>query len=268
VWCWGDNTYGQTGDGTTNGDQGTSARLSPVQVVGLSDPSTAHVVALAGADDHHCALKTDGSVWCWGWNIAGEIGDGASSYNYQSVRTTPVQVVGLSSAVSISCGYEVSCALKADGTVWCWGDNGLGELGTGGPTSPTTPLTSSTPLQVTGLWGAVAISAGADSFSFAPNGTVYVAPHGGATCAIRVDGALLCWGFNLHCQGIGGACFPGITTPGTVQNLSNVLDVATGYDFTMALRADGTVWWWGSALEWSAADPAAAAPVQMTSLFP
>ena len=156
VWAWGNNYNGQLGDGTTT-DRGT-----PVQVKGPGGVGfLAGVVAIEAGYFHTVALKSDGTVWAWGNNYNGQLGDGTTTN-----RWTPVQVKGpggasnLTGVVAVDAGYSHTVALKSDGTVWTWGDNGYGQLGDGTTTS------RSTPVQVKGsggagnLTGVVAIAAG------------------------------------------------------------------------------------------------------------
>lgn len=135
VWAWGSNNNGQLGDGTTTN------RATPVQVAGLSD-----VIAIAAGGPsvppasgdyggHSLALKSDGTVWSWGFNGYGQLGDGTTTN-----RATPVQVVGLSDVVAIAAGSFHSLARKKDGTVWAWGLNDAGQLGDGTTTNRTTPV--------------------------------------------------------------------------------------------------------------------------------
>ena len=131
VWAWGNNIYGQLGDGTT------TPRSSPVQVPGLSNVS-----AIAARGHHTLALKQDGTVWAWGNNSSGELGDGTTTPRY-----SPVQVPGLSAVRATAAGHNHSLALKEDGTVWAWG---LSD----GSTYRTTPV------QVLGLSNGSAITAG------------------------------------------------------------------------------------------------------------
>jgi len=102
VWAWGDNYYGDLGDGTT------TDRNTPVQVSGLTG-----VTAISGGGQYSLALKSDGTVWAWGDNYHGKLGDGTTTDRY-----TPVQLMGLTGVTAISGGEDHSLALKSDGTVW------------------------------------------------------------------------------------------------------------------------------------------------------
>src|SRR6185295_10497834 len=132
---------GLLGDGTL-----TNAPL-PVPVVGLTGP-----VAIEAGLGISCAVTTGGAAWCWGDGQGGELGDN----NAESFSTVPVPVSGLGSGVaSISVGKLFACALRTDGTVWCWGTfNVFGTLGDG------TGVDSPVPVQVSGISGAVGMSAG------------------------------------------------------------------------------------------------------------
>ncbi|MBP6830918.1 MAG: hypothetical protein KA978_09040 [Deltaproteobacteria bacterium] len=123
VRCWGYNTPGQLGDGST------TDRTSPVTVTGLSN-----VVEITAGDNHTCARLMDGSVRCWGYNRDGQLGDGSTTN-----RTSPVTVPGLSNAVEIAGGRDNTCARLMDGSVRCWGSNTAGQLGDGSTTDRTSP---------------------------------------------------------------------------------------------------------------------------------
>jgi alpha-tubulin suppressor-like RCC1 family protein len=136
VKCWGYNAYGQLGIGT-KGSQST-----PQDVLGLSTG----VVAIATGAAHSCALMDDGTVKCWGFNDAGQLGTGTdtgpancpdfSSLPAESCHLAPVDVVGLQDVVAIEAGNQVTCAVLAAGDVKCWGQNLFGQLGIGTTDGP------------------------------------------------------------------------------------------------------------------------------------
>jgi len=111
--CWGQNTYGQLGNGNTTN------QMSPTLVSGLTD-----VAGIALGAYHACALLNDGTVRCWGSNMFGQLGDGTANNS-----TVPVTVSGLSGITALSAGAGHTCALRNDGTLWCWGTNLFGQLG-------------------------------------------------------------------------------------------------------------------------------------------
>ena len=152
VWAWGWDDYGTLGDGYPEINRST-----PVQVQNLSS-----VVAIDAGFYHNLALKSDGTVWAWGHNYYGQLGDETAK-----IRYTPVQVQGLGSVVDIAAGLSHSLAVKSDGTVWAWGSNDSGQLGDG-------TLGHSTPAQVQGLSSVAAISSGHwHSFAIENDGTVW-----------------------------------------------------------------------------------------------
>jgi subtilisin-like proprotein convertase family protein len=161
VKCWGQNTYGQLGDGTT------VERHTPVDVSGL----IGGVAEVAVGLDHTCALTEAGDVKCWGANWRGQLGDGTTTD-----RHGPGDVSGMATGiVGITTGNNHTCALAAAwGDVKCWGENNSGQVGDGSTTDRHTPV------EVTGLMaGATAIAAGGEH-----------------TCAVLYSGRMKCWGDN------------------------------------------------------------------------
>ena len=128
VRCWGENDFGQLGNGTT------AASTTPVQVAGI-----AGALNVSAGWRHTCALLGDGTVQCWGQNQFAQLGDGTTTS-----RTTPVPVSAVAGAVAVTAGWwHHSCALLGDGTVRCWGDNQWGQLGNGTTTDSLSPVTMS-----------------------------------------------------------------------------------------------------------------------------
>ncbi|MFC1745905.1 RCC1 domain-containing protein [Candidatus Riflebacteria bacterium] len=214
VWGWGNNQYGQTGNGNT-----TTPQSSPVQISGLSG-----LVAISAGDNHTLALKSDGTVWGWGNNQYGQTGNG----NTTSPQSSPVQTSNLSSVIAISAGGNHSLALKSDGTVWSWGNGQYGQLGW--LYCGSAPSNSKIPTQVTGLSDIKAIAAG------------------GYHCiALKSDGTVWAWGQGSNGQlGHGASSLSQQNTPVQVSGLSSVTSIAAGAYHTLAQKSDGTVWGWGN----------------------
>ena len=206
--CWGFNAVGMVGDGTK------VDRLKPTTVKGLKSG----VQDVQAVWDHSCAVTNGGAVKCWGHNGDGELGDGSLIK-----RVTPVQVVGLTSGVQqVSLGFDSGCALKTTGSVWCWGYNGNGQLGTGDRQSQRTPAD-------TGLTGITQISAGWDH-----------------TCGVTNANGVKCWGQGKHGE-IGDGAKSDRLTAVDVTGLGGTVDqVAAGFDHTCALMTAGTVKCWGN----------------------
>src|SRR5439155_5925508 len=184
VVCWGDNYRGDLGDGTT------SQRSTPVNVVGLSQSA----VQVAAGADMTCALLSVGTVFCWGDNTFGQLGNGSAVSN----STTPVQVSLTGTAIALAAGEDHTCALLTTGDVWCWGHDTVGQLGNG-----TTGGSSNVPVQVSNLGSrAVAISA-----------------MGSSACALLENPTdVQCWGFNAYGQ-LGGGSTTDSNVPASVQGL-------------------------------------------------
>jgi alpha-tubulin suppressor-like RCC1 family protein len=155
--CWGKNGYGDLGDGKTHAEQEYSD--VPVTVSGITTASS-----VTANLEHVCALLRSGRVECWGDDEFGDLGDGRSF----APSTTPVAVLGISTATRLAAGYFHTCAVLANGTVECWGYNEEGELGDGKTAEEEEE--SSTPVAVKGLSGIVNIAAYEDTtVAYGPN---------------------------------------------------------------------------------------------------
>jgi alpha-tubulin suppressor-like RCC1 family protein len=212
--CWGANSAGQLGNGTTNNS------LVPIPVPGLGSGVTSVSI---GANET-CAVVS-GAVKCWGFNPFGNLGNGTTNDSL-----VPVQVTGLTSGFTqVSVGILFACALNVNGTVMCWGDNASGQLGNSGSTGTCQGLPCSlVPLPVTGLAGVSAVTAGGD-----------------AACAIRTGGDLVCWGDNESGQ-LGNGTTTGSVAPVQVTGLaSGVVSASMGIGFACAATASGSLACWG-----------------------
>lgn len=205
VMCWGTNTYGQLGDGTT-----TTSNV-PVAVAGLSS----NVTRIATGMYHSCALLNNGTVQCWGNNSIGQMGTGMTSPS-----SPPVQVAGLSGVVAIGVGMSHSCAVLATGQVKCWGNGSDGQLGNSGGGS-------TIPVDALGVSGATALALGSNH-----------------TCALLSSRKLQCWGNNQHGQ-LGNGTFVGSRTRVDVPGLSDVAAVTAGRFHTCVRTTGATAKCWG-----------------------
>lgn len=206
VRCWGNNSSGQIGDGTT------TIRTTAFPVSGLSSG----VVSIAAGGSHTCALLATGVIRCWGGNGLGQLGDGS-----RTQRLLPVEVSGLTLVDAIAAGGGHTCALRSDRTVWCWGRNRYGELGIGSFDDAIVPT------QVSGLIGVVEIAAGATF-----------------TCARRGDGSVACWGDNRFGQ-LGDGSTTERPSPVDVIGLHDATQLSLGRDHSCALRTGGRPVCWG-----------------------
>ena len=171
---------------------------------------------IAAGFAHSLAVRSGGSVWAWGYNIYGQLGDGTTTR-----RSTPAQVQGLTSVIAITAGFYHSLAVRSDGSVWAWGYNTSGQLGDG------TLTNRATPVQVQGLTNVTAIAAGHDH-----------------SLALRSDGSVWAWGWNASRQ-LGDGTTTNRSIPVQVQGPTSVTAIAAGHDHSLALRSDGSVWAWG-----------------------
>jgi hypothetical protein len=162
-------------------------------------------------------LEADGTVWAWGANWSGQLGDGTATQ-----RLLPVMVVGIQGVAMISAGSNHSAALRRDETVWAWGNGGNGQMGNGSASSKYSPV------RVRNLTDIIRIST-----------------SGSHTLALKRDGTIWSWGANGHGQLGIGEVNSRKTTPSQVIGITNATDISAGGNHSMALLEDGTVRAWG-----------------------
>jgi alpha-tubulin suppressor-like RCC1 family protein len=205
VWAWGNNNAGQLGNGAT------AASAIPVQVSGLSQ-----VTSIAAGADSALAIRTQGvttvkTVWAWGGNDSGQLGDGTLGNHL-----TPEQVTGIKapSVTGITAGEKFAVALGSDGSVWAWGSDDAGQLGNAPTASPVTR-----PVETTGMdSGITQVSAGASH-----------------VLALKSNGTVLAWGDNTEGE-LGTGSTTSVTGAVQVSGLTSVTQVSAGAGYSLAVR--------------------------------
>jgi alpha-tubulin suppressor-like RCC1 family protein len=204
LWAWGQNNYGQLGDGT-NIDKNI-----PVQI---GTDNTWRYIS-AGSDT--LALKSDGTLWAWGRNNYGQLGDGSTID-----KNTPVQIGTGNTWKYVSAGGNHTIALKSDGMLWAWGRNNYGQLGDGTTTNKNIP-----------------VQIGAD------HTWRYISAGNYHTIALKSDGTLWGWGWNLFGQ-LGDGTNTNRKIPVQIGTDNTWSSISAGANHTIALKSDGTLWAWG-----------------------
>jgi alpha-tubulin suppressor-like RCC1 family protein len=220
LWCWGDNQYGQLGTGDT------APHSRPVRVEALGN-QVAGVYLPSGTGDistrtaFSCALKTEGSLYCWGNNEYGQLGTGDANN-----RLDPARVDVLVHAASLGSGF--ACARKNDNSIWCWGANESGQLGTGDTQSRSRPVE-------------VAPETLGGNARYLSTGSAHA-------CARKLDATIVCWGENGSGQlGTGTTERSLVPVPVDMTELAENADViATGGEHSCAAKSDSTVFCWGA----------------------
>lgn len=258
--CWGSSQgYGLLGNGQKN-----DIAYTAVTVMDGHGQHLTGIVSIAPANLHNCVLRTDGTVRCWGYNLYGGLGDNTDVDSLVPVLVVDASGEPLQQVTAITTAFDNTCALRADGTVYCWGGNHRGELGNGEVSVDTTTHTSyadavldattALPLQgVVALSGGCAVLADGTARCWGPNnygsvgdGTtvdrnqavaVMALPGvplsdiasisnggGGHSCALLNDGTLRCWGHNFYGQ-LGDGTFASYESPAVLQPVT-VLGIA------------------------------------------
>ena len=210
LWAWGNNVNAELGDGTT------IDKLTPTQI-GLD--SNWLTISPSAQGNHVLGLKTNGTIWSWGRNVAGQLGNGIAGIDYNLV---PTQIGIGTNWNTISAGIYASYAIKTDGTLWAWGSNNFGELGVGN----FNPVTIPTKIGIDTNWQSVIAGSG----------------H---TIAKKTNGTFWIWGTNTD-----GALGNGSTTTNSsplqfaAANIWKEFGLGNGH--TIGIKLDGTLWAWGS----------------------
>jgi alpha-tubulin suppressor-like RCC1 family protein len=214
AWAWGLNNYGQLGTTTNSGN--TTANTSPIQV------GSGTYTSLAAGAYHSLALAADGSLYAWGYNYYGQLGNGTSSSSIAAANPNPGLVSG--SYTQVAAGINHTVALRANGSLWTWGSNSSGQLGVSQNFGNGNLITS--PVQATGNYA----SAAAGSYH---------------TLALAADGTLSTWGSNSDGQ-LGNIPRSTASTFTASPVTGTYSQVGAGASHSLALRADGTLWAWGN----------------------
>ena len=211
LWVWGSGTYGRLGNASTTN------RSTPVTTF-AGGTNWKQVSAGNGLT---AAIKTDGTLWVWGNNASGQLGNAGTTS-----RSTPVTTfAGGTNWKQVSSGFEFTAAIKTDGTLWLWGKGSSGQLGNNSNGDISTPVTT---------------FAGGTNWK-------QVGAAGYSPAAIKTDGTLWVWGFSFSGRlGTGEPPFTTKFTPVTTfAGGTNWKQVSSGFNHTTAIKTDGTLWTWG-----------------------
>jgi alpha-tubulin suppressor-like RCC1 family protein len=207
LFCWGENDTGEAGIGEV------TMEPVPAPVPIGADPWK----GVGAGDNHSCAIRDDGSLWCWGLNNAGQLGQGDLLD-----LAAPTRVATDTDWIAVDGGDAFSCALRADASMWCWGGNAWGQVGRGNTNRATAPVKIS----------------GTRAFTT-------VAVGGYHACALADDGSLWCWGRNSSGQAAGPIAEERVLAPARIGMDADWTMLAAGDLHTCAIEVDGTLWCWG-----------------------
>ncbi len=215
LWCWGRNNWGQLGDNSS------TPRVTPVPIA-VGETWKQIDTGDSSSSTHTCGIKLNDTLWCWGGNASGEVGDGSTTQ-----RLIPAAISGGGAWKQVSAGDSSSCGIKNDGTLWCWGNNASGQ---GGDGTTTSPRNTPTPISGGGSWK-------------------YVSAGANYACGIKSDDTLWCWGSNGVGQ-LGDGTTIQRLVPTAVSGGGIWVQVVAGNGATCAVsKTDNATWCWGSNYE-------------------
>ncbi len=227
VYCWGYNNYGQLGNGTTN----NSSVPVAVNTAGVLAGKT--VTSISAGETNTCAVTSDGSAACWGYNNYGQLGNGTTNNSSVPVAVSTSGVLAGKALVDIASGTVHTCAVSMDGKGYCWGNNNTSQLGDGTKNASTTPV-------------AVDMSG-----TLAGKSLRKVIAGGLSTCVLATDGWMYCWGYNFYGQ-LGNGTTNSLTTVTAVKSSAtslagkNIFMASMSANTACAMATDATLSCWGS----------------------
>lgn len=203
LWAWGSNADGQIGVGSN------AARFNSPQQIGIATDWS----KISTGDEFCIALKTDGTLWTWGDNTYGQLGD-----NSTADKNAPVQVGTATDWIQISAGTDHALALKSNGTLWAWGRNNVGQFGTASPTSSLVPIQIGTDTNWNKIFAAREHS-----------------------IAVKTDFTYWVWGANTNGQ-FGNGTTTSSATPTAITGFNNPVHLSKGHQHSVIIKQDGTLW--------------------------
>jgi alpha-tubulin suppressor-like RCC1 family protein len=230
VWTWGANFNGKLGIGPNN----PSYSAVPVEVHDPANVSFFNSIrAVMGGEIHNVALKSDGTVWCWGWNAFGQLGNGTTNDSWVPTQTGLTATPPLANVVKLGGRPYFTLAEKADGTIWAWGMNQYGQMGNNTVNNPLSTPQVTVPVMVSNSWPGDPI-----------NGALQITCGYRAGAALATNGTVWTWGTSTLGE-LGQGANMTSYVPAQVPGLTNITQISFGWFHILARRSDGTVWAWG-----------------------
>ncbi len=269
LWAWGDNGSGQFGNDATGSTNSTPTEVSTGPTT--TNSTTPTWMTVAAGTGFAVAIASDGTLWTWGANGSGQLGNGTTTSSL-----TPIQPTGTTGSTwtAVAAGSDFVLAIDSNGALWAWGDNGSGQFGNGTTTTSSTPARVATSYTWTAVAAgssfAVALQSGGSLWTWGANtngqlgngtttvstvnyspvqiasGMTFTSVAAGSNFAFAIDSnsALWSWGYNASGQlGIGSTTDS--DTPTQISSSETWTAVAAGSNFAIAVASDGSIWAWG-----------------------